>query len=188
VNVKIQDQLNDRKRRIERLDVLNRDGLEQTLFSASNIHHEIAGRTRGIGLVHAIARQPNPVRSKPTINGITDSNSICPFTNPIMFSVSLQGPPAPVRDTVVAVGGCRVVSLSARGVSRGEPHDRPDEEHLAGERRDATMRRIAVFLSTTRNRARKWWISTSKLSKTRKSRRKWGFSRHRATEIADRIG
>jgi Transposase DDE domain group 1 len=63
VSAKIQAQLDDRKRRIEeRLDKHNLDGLEQPMFTASNIHYEIADRTRGlthggIGLVHALVRR-----------------------------------------------------------------------------------------------------------------------------------
>jgi len=52
-----------RKRRIDRrLDKTNLDGCSQPLFTASNIHYEIADRTRGIahgglGAIHALVRQ-----------------------------------------------------------------------------------------------------------------------------------
>jgi hypothetical protein len=62
VSAKIQAQLDDRKRSIEqRLDKHNLDGLEEPMFTASNIHYEIAERASGlvhggIGLVHALVR------------------------------------------------------------------------------------------------------------------------------------
>lgn len=63
MNANIQEQLDDRKRRIEqRLDKHNLDGLERPMFTASNIHYEIADRTHGlahggIGLVHTMVRE-----------------------------------------------------------------------------------------------------------------------------------
>jgi hypothetical protein len=63
VNPKIRQQLNNRKRRIERrLDKTKLGGCSQPMFTASNIHYEIADRTRGIahggiGAIHALARQ-----------------------------------------------------------------------------------------------------------------------------------
>src|SRR5215208_7592806 len=63
VNPKIRTQLNTRKRRIERrLDKHDLRGMEHPMFTAANIHYEIADRTRGlshggIGAIHALARQ-----------------------------------------------------------------------------------------------------------------------------------
>jgi hypothetical protein len=62
VNAKIRAQLAKRKRRIERrLDKTDLRGAEQPMFTASNIHYEIADRTRGlahggIGAIHLLAR------------------------------------------------------------------------------------------------------------------------------------
>jgi hypothetical protein len=63
VNKKIRRQLAQRKRRIERrLDKRNLDGMERPAFTASNIHYELADRTRavaagGIGALHLVARR-----------------------------------------------------------------------------------------------------------------------------------
>src|SRR5262245_9348171 len=63
VNAKIRRQLNNRKRRIERrLDQTKLAGCSQPMFTARNIHYEIADRSRGtahggIGAIHALARQ-----------------------------------------------------------------------------------------------------------------------------------
>jgi hypothetical protein len=63
VNPKIRTQLNTRKRRIDRrLDKHDLRGMECPMFTAANIHYEIADRTRGlshggIGAIHALARQ-----------------------------------------------------------------------------------------------------------------------------------
>jgi hypothetical protein len=63
VNSKIRKRLARHKRRIERrLDKRNLDGLERPAFTASNIHYEMAGRTRavaagGIGALHLLARR-----------------------------------------------------------------------------------------------------------------------------------
>jgi Transposase DDE domain group 1 len=63
VNAKIRHQLRRRKQRIERrLDRANRQGCHQPMFTASNIHYEIADRVRGlgsggIGTIHALVRQ-----------------------------------------------------------------------------------------------------------------------------------
>src|SRR3954451_11336924 len=63
VNPKIRTQLDTRKRRIERrLDKHDLRGMERPIFTASDIHYEIADRTRGlshggIGAIHALARQ-----------------------------------------------------------------------------------------------------------------------------------
>jgi hypothetical protein len=63
VNAKIREQLANRKRRIaHRLDKSNVQGGDQPMFTASNIHYEIADRTRGlahggIGAMHALARR-----------------------------------------------------------------------------------------------------------------------------------
>jgi hypothetical protein len=63
VNSKVRHQLRRRKQRIERrLDRANRQGCHQPMFTASNIHYEIADRVRGlgsggIGTIHALARQ-----------------------------------------------------------------------------------------------------------------------------------
>src|SRR5215203_5477391 len=60
---KIRAQLNSRKRRIDRrLDKHDLRGMERPMFTATNIHYEIADRTRGlshggIGAIHALARQ-----------------------------------------------------------------------------------------------------------------------------------
>jgi len=62
VNPTIRAQLANRKERIEsRLDKHNLIGMERPMFTAANIHYEIADRTRGlahggIGLIHALAR------------------------------------------------------------------------------------------------------------------------------------
>jgi hypothetical protein len=62
VNAKIRAQLAKSKRRIERrLDKTDLRGAEQPMFTASNIHYEIADRTRGlahggIGAIHLLAR------------------------------------------------------------------------------------------------------------------------------------
>ena len=59
---KIRRQLDHRKRRIRRrLDKANVDGCQRPVFTASDIHYEIADRTRaigsgGIGALHALAR------------------------------------------------------------------------------------------------------------------------------------
>jgi Transposase DDE domain group 1 len=63
VTPRIRQQLRRRKQRIQRrLDKANRQGCHRPMFTASNIHYEIADRTRGlssggIGLIHALARQ-----------------------------------------------------------------------------------------------------------------------------------
>jgi hypothetical protein len=63
VNATINRQLDRRKRRIERrLDPANLDGCSRPMFTASNIHFEIADRCRGIahggiGTFHALAHQ-----------------------------------------------------------------------------------------------------------------------------------
>jgi hypothetical protein len=63
VSPKIQDQLDTRKRRIEdRLDKHDLSGMELPMFTAANIHYEIADRTRGlshggIGAIHILAKQ-----------------------------------------------------------------------------------------------------------------------------------
>jgi hypothetical protein len=63
VNAKIRRQLNNRKRRIQRrLDKTKLAGCSQPVFTAGNIHYEIAERTRGtahggIGTMHVLARQ-----------------------------------------------------------------------------------------------------------------------------------
>jgi hypothetical protein len=63
VNPTIRQQLAHRKRRIaRRLDKTNVDGAERPLFTAANIHYEIAERGRGlahggIGAIHALARR-----------------------------------------------------------------------------------------------------------------------------------
>jgi len=63
VNTRIQKQLLRRKRRIERrLDKTDNRGCEKPMFTASNIHYEIAERTRavgagGIGAIHLPARK-----------------------------------------------------------------------------------------------------------------------------------
>jgi hypothetical protein len=63
VNAKIRRQLANRKRRIRRrLDRQNCDGAQQPRFTASNIHYDIADRTRGlvhggIGAIHLLARR-----------------------------------------------------------------------------------------------------------------------------------
>jgi hypothetical protein len=62
VNPKIRQQLQNHKRRIERrLDKTKLGGCSQPMFTARNIHYEIADRTRGIahggiGAIHALAR------------------------------------------------------------------------------------------------------------------------------------
>ena len=63
MNPKIRAELGSRKRRIERrLDKHNLHGMERPMYTASNIHYEIAQRTRGlahggIGAIHLLARQ-----------------------------------------------------------------------------------------------------------------------------------
>ena len=63
MNAKIQQQLANRKRRIERrLDKTKLQGADQPMFTASNIHYDIAERTRGlahggIGVMHALAKR-----------------------------------------------------------------------------------------------------------------------------------
>jgi Transposase DDE domain group 1 len=63
VNATIQRRLANRKRRIERrLDKGNLTGCSRPMFTASNIHYELAQRTRGvayggIGALHALARR-----------------------------------------------------------------------------------------------------------------------------------
>ena len=63
MNKKIRRQLAQRKRRIERrLDKQNLEGMERPMFTASNIHYEMADRTRavgagGIGAIHLLARR-----------------------------------------------------------------------------------------------------------------------------------
>jgi len=62
VNAKVHQQLNARKRRIERrLDPTNLQSCSQPMFTASNIHYAIAERGRGlahggIGAIHALVR------------------------------------------------------------------------------------------------------------------------------------
>jgi hypothetical protein len=63
VNDKIRRRLAQYKRRVERrLDKRNLEGLERPMFTASNIHYELADRTRavaagGIGALHLLARR-----------------------------------------------------------------------------------------------------------------------------------
>lgn len=63
MNSKIRRKIADGKRRIERrLDKNNLDGLESPMLTASNIHYEIADRTRavaagGIGAIHLMAQR-----------------------------------------------------------------------------------------------------------------------------------
>jgi hypothetical protein len=63
VKAKIRQQLNERKRRIERrLDKTNVAGCDRPMFTASNIRYEIGDRDRGIahggiGALHALVRQ-----------------------------------------------------------------------------------------------------------------------------------
>ena len=63
MKTKIRQQLARRKRRIQRrLDKANVDGCRRPMFTARDIHYEIADRTRGlafggIGNIHALARQ-----------------------------------------------------------------------------------------------------------------------------------
>jgi Transposase DDE domain group 1 len=63
VNAKVHQQLNRRKRRIERrLDPTNLDGCAEPMFTASNIRYDIGDRCRGLahggmGAIHALARQ-----------------------------------------------------------------------------------------------------------------------------------
>jgi hypothetical protein len=63
VNAEIRQQLADRKRRIERrLDKNKIGNVDKPMFTASNIHYEIAERTSGlahggIGAIHALARR-----------------------------------------------------------------------------------------------------------------------------------
>lgn len=63
MNASIQQALANGKRRIERrLDKTNVEGCEKPMFTASNIHYEMAERVRGIshggiGTMHALARQ-----------------------------------------------------------------------------------------------------------------------------------
>ena len=63
MNATIRRQLNNRKRRLERrLDKTKLGDCCQPMFTASNIHYDIADRTRGfahggIGALHALARQ-----------------------------------------------------------------------------------------------------------------------------------
>ncbi len=63
MKAKIRQQLADRKRRIERrLDKTNVPNCQRPVFTAGDIHYEIADRTRGIasggiGALHALARQ-----------------------------------------------------------------------------------------------------------------------------------
>jgi hypothetical protein len=63
VKTKIRQQLNRRKRRIERrLDKANIQGFERPMFTAANIQYEISDRDRGIahggiGAIHALARR-----------------------------------------------------------------------------------------------------------------------------------
>jgi hypothetical protein len=63
VSPKIRSQLVNRKRRIERrLDKHDLTGMERPMYTAANIHYEIADRTRGlahggIGAIHALVRE-----------------------------------------------------------------------------------------------------------------------------------
>ena len=63
MNATIHRKLGDSKRRIERrLDKTNLAGCSQPMFTASNVHYEIADRKRGIahggiGVMHALARR-----------------------------------------------------------------------------------------------------------------------------------
>lgn len=63
MNATINQQLNNRKRRLERrLDKTDVRGCSQPMFTASNIHYEISDRTRGIahggiGIFHRLARK-----------------------------------------------------------------------------------------------------------------------------------
>jgi len=63
VKTKIRQQLADRKRRIQRrLDKANRHGCQRPVFTARDIHYQIADRSRGlssggIGAIHALARR-----------------------------------------------------------------------------------------------------------------------------------
>jgi hypothetical protein len=68
VKTKIRQQLNHRKRRIQRrLDKSRLGGSHRPVFSARDIHYEIADRTRGIcsggiGIFHALAQQLGLIR------------------------------------------------------------------------------------------------------------------------------
>ncbi len=63
MKAKIRQQLDQRKRQIERrLDKFDLEGFEQPMFTASNIHYEISDKVRGlghggIGALHALARR-----------------------------------------------------------------------------------------------------------------------------------
>ena len=63
MKTKIRQQLADRKRRIQRrLDKANRHGCQRPVFTARDIHYQIADRSRGlssggIGAIHALARR-----------------------------------------------------------------------------------------------------------------------------------
>jgi hypothetical protein len=63
VNAKIRNQIARRKRRIrQRLDKNNNCGCEQPVMTATNLHYEIAGRTRatnvgGIAAMHLLVKQ-----------------------------------------------------------------------------------------------------------------------------------
>ena len=63
MNAKIHQQLANRKSRIERrLDKKRLGNLDHPMFTAANIHYEIADRTRGlahggIGAIHLLARR-----------------------------------------------------------------------------------------------------------------------------------
>jgi hypothetical protein len=63
VNTKIRQQIEQRKRRIERrLDKHNLEGCEQPMMTASNIHYEIGDRVKattagGIGAIHLLVRK-----------------------------------------------------------------------------------------------------------------------------------
>jgi hypothetical protein len=63
VRANIAKKLANSKRRIEdRLDKENQNGCEEPMYTARNVHYEIANRTRGIahggiGAIHALARQ-----------------------------------------------------------------------------------------------------------------------------------
>ena len=63
MKAKIRQQLNRRKRRIERrLDKADLHGCDRPMFTAANIHYEISEKARGIahggiGALHTLARQ-----------------------------------------------------------------------------------------------------------------------------------
>ena len=66
MNTKIRQQIERRKRRIERrLDKNDNRGCDRPMMTAANIHYEIADRTRatangGIGAMHLLVRKLGP--------------------------------------------------------------------------------------------------------------------------------